>query len=150
VGAEQVAVDFVSNRHDHTYEATFFPTISGTWQVNVTFATETLLGSNDRWGDHIAGSPFMVQTSPYATFAQESYATVIHHGVAGVLPAPSTSTPEMLIEILAKMMGPMMNGLSFSVMKLRKISLSVRFSTRKTADTELLLSPRGRERALCR
>ena len=84
VGAEQVAVDFVSNRHDHTYEATFFPTISGTWQVNVTFATETLLGSNDRWGDHIAGSPFMVQTSPDATFAQESYATVIHHGVAGV------------------------------------------------------------------
>ena len=83
MGAEQVTIDFVFNRHDHT-EATFVPTISGTWQVNVTFATESLLGSNHHGGENIAGSPFMVQTSHDVTFAQESYATGIHHGVAGV------------------------------------------------------------------
>ena len=84
VGSEQVAIDFVFNRHDHTYEANFVATISGTWQVNITFSAECLLGGTDCEGGHIAGSPFMVQTSPDATFAQESYATGIHHGVAGV------------------------------------------------------------------
>jgi len=87
VGSEQVAIDFVFNRKDHTYEATFVPTISGTWQVGVTLTTESLLGSIDRGGDHIDGSPFIVQTFPDVTFAQESYAhgTGIHHGVAGVV-----------------------------------------------------------------
>ena len=88
VGSEQVPIEFVYDRHDHTYVGNFVPTISGVWQVNITLSSESLLGSTGSGlgSDHIVGSPFMVQTSPGVTFAQESYAHGIglQHGIAGV------------------------------------------------------------------
>ena len=88
IGSEQVPIDFVYDRHDHTYVGNFVPTISGVWQVDITLSTESLLGSigSGLGSSHVVGSPFIVQTSPGVTFARESYAhgTGLNNGVAGV------------------------------------------------------------------
>ena len=61
--------------NDHkTLDAVYTPTRSGAYQLNVTLD-----------GSHIYGSPFLVETSPAATFASESVAlgSGLYNGMAG-------------------------------------------------------------------
>ena len=71
-GPVEVPVGITYNQTTRKYDANFIPSKSGTYSLSVTLSPESL-GSYVE-GRHLFGSPFLVSTSPGATFAPESLA----------------------------------------------------------------------------
>lgn len=88
-----VPVSITYDDDSATYKASYKPSASGSYQLNVTLREE---GKTEP--SHIFGSPFFIQTQPGATFAQQSFAdggfgnclpwisspcSGLYHGMAG-------------------------------------------------------------------